>query len=115
LRSVWEREGEEPEEPKYCCDIPGPEDSDSEAFVVGSSLNSTLISLPCLELGGGGFFLDEVDDTWNSVVNPRRSSSGSDTSCEVRGDSECASCTGSKIDCLDMEEVSVLLPPSPKP
>jgi hypothetical protein len=32
----------------------------------------------------------------------------------VRGVSEGASCIGSNSDCLDIDEVSVLLPPSPK-
>lgn len=56
---------------------------DCRAVVEASSRNSTLISLPCLELGGGGFFLPAAE------VSPSRlrSSSGSDVSCDVRGDS----------------------------
>jgi hypothetical protein len=70
-----------------------------------------LISLPCLELGGGGFRLSE--DARPSVASLRRSSSGSETSWDVRGDSGCISCIGSNIDCLDADdEASVLLPPS---
>lgn len=76
-----------------------------------SSRSSILISLPCLELGGGGFFLPDVDET---SINRRRSSSGSDISCDVRGDSGCGSCIFSNRDCLDVDEASVLLPPSPK-
>ena len=79
----------------------------------GSSLNSTLINLPCRELGGGGFFLPGVEDV-KSVANTLLSSPGSDISCDVRGDSAWASCIASKIDCRDNDEVSVLLPPSPK-
>jgi hypothetical protein len=76
----------------------------------GPPLNSILISLPCLELGGGGFFLPCIDDSDDTL----RSSSGSDISREVRGDSGSGSCTGSNIDCRDKEDVSVLLlPPSP--
>jgi hypothetical protein len=76
-----------------------------------SSRSSTLISLPCLELGGGGFRLSE--EARPSVPNLPRSSSGSETSWEVRGDSGCISCIGSNIDCLDADDdASVLLPPS---
>jgi len=76
-----------------------------------SSLSSTFISLPCLELGGGGIRLSE--DARPSVANLRRSSSGSETSWDVRGDSGCISCIGSNIDCLDADDdASVLLPPS---
>jgi hypothetical protein len=84
---------------------------DASGIAEGSSRNSTLISLPCREDGGGGFFRPAV---LPSVI-PRRSSSGSEISCEVRGDSGCASCIGSKIDCRDTDDVSVLLPPSPSP
>lgn len=119
LRSVCERLGSVIErglELKNCGEVidPGVEGDCTTGGAGGSSLSSTLMSLPCFELGGGGFFLPSVDD-WNSAVKPkpRLSSSGSDISCDVRGDSGCASCTGSKIDCLDSDEVSVLLPPSP--
>lgn len=44
-----------------------------------SSLNSTLISLPCRELGGGGAFRADGGEG-KSDVRPRRSSSGSDIS-----------------------------------
>lgn len=73
-----------------------------------SSLNSTLIILPWCETGGGGLFLPDVD------IKSLLSSSGSDISCDVRGDSGWGSCIVSNIDCLDRELVSVLLPPSPK-
>ena len=76
----------------------------------GSSRSSTFMSFPCREEGGGGFLFPAV---LTSAVRPRRSSSGSEISCEVRGDSACASCIGSKIDCRDNDDVSVLLPPSP--
>ena len=86
---------------------------DCRGTVVGSSLNSTFISLPCLEFGGGGFFLPNVEEGSSADIL-LRSSSGSDNSCDVRGDSGCGSCIGSKIDCRDNDDVSVLLPPSPK-
>ncbi len=71
------------------------------------------MSFPCLELGGGGAFLPSVE-VWSSVVNLRLSSSGSDISCDVRGDSGRGSWTGSKIDCRDTDDVSVLLPSPPR-
>jgi hypothetical protein len=82
---------------------------DAKATEEGSSRNSTFMSLPCREEGGGGFFLPAV------LASARRSSSGSEISWDVRGDSACASCTGSNIDCRDKDDVSVLLPPSPNP
>jgi hypothetical protein len=51
---------------------------------------------------------------WLSDIDPRISSSGSDSSLEVRGDSVLVSCAASKIDCLDIDDASVLLPPSPR-
>lgn len=84
---------------------------DCNAFGVFSSRSSTFINLPCLELGGGGFFLGAAD---GSAINPVLLSSGSDISCDVRGDSGNGSCTASKIDCRDIDDVSVLLPPSPR-
>jgi hypothetical protein len=86
---------------------------DIDVAVVGaSSRSSTLIILPCRELGGGGAFLPAE----NPLSPPIRllSSSRSDISCDVRGDSGCGSCIASNIDCRDMDDVSVLLPPSPK-
>lgn len=59
-------------------------------IVAGSSRNSTLINFPCLELGGGGFFLP-IGTEVKSVPTSFRSSSGSDISCDVRGDSKCVS------------------------
>jgi hypothetical protein len=56
-------------------------------FDGASSLNSTLINLPCRELGGRGFFLLLDFERWASDIDPRLSSSGSDISCDVRGDS----------------------------
>lgn len=85
---------------------------DCKAFdAAPSSRSSTFINLPCLELGGGGFFLGAAD---GSGIRPLLSSSGSDISCDVRGDSGNGSCTASKIDCRDIDDVSVLLPPSPR-
>lgn len=55
--------------------------------VVGSSRNSTFISLPCLELGGGGFFRALKEEV-RSAPPIFLSSSGSDISCDVRRDSE---------------------------
>jgi hypothetical protein len=94
-----------------CCGPFRPGRSEVSIRGVFSSLSSTFMSLPCLELGGGGFRLS--DDARPSVANLRRSSSGSEISWDVRGDSECISCIGSNIDCLDADEdASVLLPPS---
>jgi hypothetical protein len=99
---------------KYCCDVNEPGvGGDCRGFGIESSFNSTFISFPCLELGGGGFFLPAVEDK-NSAVAALRSSSGSDISCDVRGDSGCGSCIASKMDCRDNDDVSVLLPPSPR-
>jgi hypothetical protein len=56
-----------------------------EVKAEGSSLNSTRIILPCLELGGGGAFLPVESAT--SPLDFLLSSSGSDISCDVRGDS----------------------------
>jgi len=84
---------------------------DCRALWVFSSRSSTFINLPCRELGGGGFFLGAAED---SDITPLLSSSGSEISCDVRGDSGKGSCTASKIDCRDIEDVSVLLPPSPR-
>jgi hypothetical protein len=70
--------------------------------------------LPWRELGGGGAFRADVGEE-NSVVSPRRSSSGSEISWDVRGVSVCISCMVSNIDCRDTDDVSVLLPPSPNP
>ena len=47
-------------------------------------------------------------------MKPLLSSSGSDISCDVRGDSGCASWTASNIDCRERDDASVLLPLSPK-
>lgn len=80
---------------------------------VFSLRNSTFINFPCLELGGGGFFLP-ADEGGVSAMKPLPSSSGSDISCDVRGDSGNGSCTASNIDCRDIDDVSVLLPPSPR-
>lgn len=77
---------------------------------MASSRSSTLISLPCLEFGGRGFFRADEE---TSPVSRLRSSSGSDISCDVRGDSGWGSCIASNRDCLDTEDASVLLPPSP--
>jgi hypothetical protein len=110
FKSVKERFGVEVRAGKYWVGIGVACGGDVGGVDEGSFLNSILISLPCLELGGGGFFLPCIDDSDNTL----RSSSGSDISCEVRGDSGSGSCTGSNIDCRDREDVSVLLlPPSP--
>jgi hypothetical protein len=71
--------------------------------------SSSRMSFPCRELGGGGFFLSDSDAAFTTDIL-RRSSSGSDTSCDVLGDSGIFSCIFSKIDCLDVEDVSVLVP-----
>ena len=87
---------------------------DCTLMVAGSSRSSTFINFPCLELGGGGFFLTANMEV-KSVPTTFRSSSGSDISCDVRGDSGCVSWIASKIDCRETDDVSVLLPPSPNP
>jgi hypothetical protein len=109
------------EELKYCCELADPGAGGcgvdiafafASAFIGGeSSCSSTLMSFPCRELGGGGFFLPVAED---AVSEPRWSSSGSDTSCDVWGDPGSASCIGSKTDCRDID-VAVLLLPSPSP
>ena len=56
--------------------------------VEGSSRSSILMSFPCRELGGRGFFLPFAED---GRSGPRPSSSGSDVSCGVLGESRCGS------------------------
>lgn len=79
-----------------------------------SAPNSIFISLPCRELGGGGFFLAEADGTGERgdvgrILFRSSGSSGSEISCEVLG----VSCNiVSKIDWRDTELASVLLAPS---
>lgn len=71
-------------------------------------------SLPCLRLpvGGGGFFF--LSGLRPSPIRLELSSSSvMDNSYDVLGDSSCGSCTGSNMDCLETEEVSVLLLLSP--
>ena len=64
-------------------------------------------SLPCRCFGvGGGFFLPLFTSDANLMLS---SSSDSGVSTDVCGDSLCASCGCSKIDCRDTDEVSVLL------
>lgn len=75
---------------------------------------SNLINFPCRELGGGGFFRSVIGDCAFKrafAIGPWRSSSssGSDISCEVRGVSWAETCTGSKTDWRDAEEVSAKL------
>ncbi len=66
LRSVWERRISNCERGsllEYCCDVfETSVGGDCKVPVPISSLNSTLISFPCLELGGGGFFLPAIED-----------------------------------------------------
>lgn len=76
---------------------------------------SILMSLPCRELGGGGFLRAEADGigaNGEEGNRPLRSSdaSDSDISWDVRG----VSCGASKTDCLEIELVSVALAPSGK-
>jgi hypothetical protein len=64
-------------------------------------------SLPCRCFGaGGGFLLLFLPSETSPVCS---SSSDSAISYDVRGDSGCAACGGSDIDCRDIDEVSVLL------
>lgn len=122
LRSVLERlGGEEVKNGAYCeCEdvaelgVGGCGDTNGIFMEDASSRSSTLMSLPCLELGGGGAFRADVGEEI-SVVTARRSSSGSEISWDVRGVSVWLSCIGSNIDCRDTDDVSVLLPPSPNP
>lgn len=62
---------------------------------------------PCRGFGaGGGFFLP----FFTSDTSPMLSSSSDwAMSTDVRGDSACMSCECSKMDCRDVDEVSVLL------
>lgn len=75
--------------------------------------SSIFISFPCREPGGGGggcFFFEA-----GGVGLTRRvsSSSGSEISWDVRGVSCGGGCVESKMDCRDMDDASVMLPPSP--
>jgi hypothetical protein len=64
-------------------------------------------SFPCRCFGaGGGFFFPFFTSDTSPMLS---SSSESAMSTDVRGDSACSSCGCSKIDCRDIEEVSVLL------
>jgi len=77
---------------------------------------STLISLPWRELGGRGFFLNVDGDCWDLASGPLTkpswsSSPSSDTSCEILGDS--GGRAVSNMDCLEIEDASVMLAPSP--
>jgi hypothetical protein len=73
------------------------------------------MSFPCLELGGGGFFLGVGVITAEGSKSFSSSSSAWDKSSEVRGVSCCTiggaegSCKGSNIDCRDIDEASVEL------
>lgn len=78
----------------------------------GSSLSSNLIILPCRELGGGGGRRPE--DGAASMLGFLLSSSGSNISCDVRGDSGCGPWIASNIEVRDREDVSVPLLPSAK-
>ena len=65
MKSVRERLGSDTErglELKYCADVidagvGGECTAGDDTTPVGSSLSSIFMSLPCLELGGGGGFL----------------------------------------------------------
>lgn len=78
----------------------------------------TLIDFPCLVAGGGGgnFFREPDCLGGGELISPRFSSSpsgsGSEISCDVRGDSS-EWLLFSKMDCRDTDEASVMLPPSP--
>jgi len=70
-------------------------------------------SLPCRCFGRGGFFFSVFR---LSVTRPACSSSSDlAVSCEDLGVSLMASCTGSKSDCREIDEASVLLPLSVGP
>jgi hypothetical protein len=73
LRSVCERCAGL--ELKYWVELKEPGVVGNAKGIPESSRNSTLISLPCLEDGGGGFFRPAV-----LISAPRRSSSGSEIS-----------------------------------
>jgi hypothetical protein len=64
--------------------------------------------LPCRCRGGGGFFFS-FSGFFTSSRGPTLSSSDAAISSDVCGDSSCGSWTGSKMDCRDIDEVSVLL------
>jgi hypothetical protein len=80
------------------------------------SFSSILMSLPCRESGGGGFFRSNAGvDCSRGLEDGSRalsSSPASEISCEVRGVS-CAPYVASKIDWRDIEEASVMLAASP--
>jgi hypothetical protein len=79
----------------------------SESSSLPWSLSSSLMSFPCLWLGGAGFFFNVA------TLSVSLSLSSSEISWDVRGDSGCGSCIGSNMDCRDIDEVSVLPPDGP--
>lgn len=94
--------------------LPCPDDPGLSAAGVSlrpsSLLSSILISFPCREPGGGGGFF--FDAGGGGLAARASSSSGSDISWDVRGVS-CGRCAESNMDCRDIEDASVILPPSP--
>ena len=74
---------------------------------VASARRGLAVGSPCRSVGGGGRCKSDVDVI--SSANRRRSSSDSETSCEVRGVSGCPSGIDSKREYREMEDVSVLL------
>lgn len=90
-------------------------DAASELFSSCMFWSSTWISLPWRELGGGGFFFRVlcVFLTRRLPTSSRCSSSPtSEISCDVRGVSQIPYVM-SKMDCLETDEASVMLPLSP--
>lgn len=75
-----------------------------------SSFSCIFMSFPCRELGGGGLFLPEADRVIFGMLMFFRSSSGSDTSWDVRRDSGSSSGMFSKIECRETDDASVLFP-----
>ena len=66
-----------------------------------------MTSFPCRCFGaGGGFFFPFLTSDTSPMLS---SSSDSGISYDVLGDSMCVSCGDSKVDCREMDEVSVLL------
>src|SRR5213082_2947976 len=80
------------------------EDSGDDKWGVVRVVSSTtsLRGFPCLVFGGGGFF--RGFDTEVSATSLCISSSEFVNSFEVRGESNCASGIGSKIDCREIED-----------
>lgn len=76
----------------------------SEKDTICGVLDVTSLPWRCFGAGGGFLFSFLI-----SLTRLALSSSDPAISYDVRGDSGCGSCTGSNMDCREMDDVSVLL------